>query len=139
MRKIYLKYILKIIFIHKHEWYVMFGRSGMMFNVDFRDIWKLEPLQKFGFWNMFMTSKNRNFLFWLSLPSTNVRQIYDISTVYTLFKWIKIRRSPYINPLFVSWELALWLRWWMSIYDFNVDTIFEEIFINNKYFLVFLV
>ena len=32
-----------------------------------------------------------------------VRQIYDISIVlHTFLKWIKMRRSPYINPLLVS-------------------------------------
>ena len=45
--EIYLKYIFKIIFIHKHEVYVMFGSSGMVLNVDFWDVRELEP--KFGF------------------------------------------------------------------------------------------
>ena len=80
-----LKYIFKIIFIHKYEGYVMFGRLGMVLNVDFRDVQKLEPLPKFGFCNMFVTSKNPNFLFGLSFPRTNVRPTYNIPTVLHTF------------------------------------------------------
>ena len=64
-----------MIFIHKHEVYVMFERSGMVLNVAFRDVWELEPLPKFGFWKKFVTSKNQNVLF-----GTNMRRTYIIST-----------------------------------------------------------
>ena len=64
----YSKYILKVPFIYKHNhtvWCTLFVRSKMVQNVDFRDIQAHEPLPKFWFWNVFVTSKTWNF--WLSL------------------------------------------------------------------------
>ena len=55
--EIYSKYIIKAIFIHKNQAYVMLGRSGMVPNVDFLGVRALEPLKSV------LTSKNRNLLF----------------------------------------------------------------------------
>ena len=73
--EIYLNYIFKVIFIHKNEGYIMFDRLSMVLNVEFQDIQALEPLPKFGLSNAFVTSKNRNFLFWLGLRMMSVHQI----------------------------------------------------------------
>ena len=103
------------------------------FQHTFRDI-----RMKYGFWKAFVTSESvvitENLLLWLSLHSMNI-----VNVVFNCFTHFNMRRSPHINPLLVSWELALWQRWRMSVCHFNVDTIFEQIFVNNKYFLIFWV
>ena len=53
----------KVQYVNKSNHTVLlstFGRPEMVCNVDFRDIRALEPLQKFGFWNAFVTSHHRN-------------------------------------------------------------------------------
>ena len=74
-----------IIFIHKHEGYVMFGRSGMVRNVDFRDIWELEPLPQFRFCNAFVTSKNQKHFVLVEFAQREVCQTYNILTVFHTF------------------------------------------------------
>ena len=98
-RQLYSKYIFIVLFIHKSNHTVVctsFGRSKIAqwkhkttsFKLYFRvtiiilctfydsstqhitqDIWANEPLPKFGFWNVFVTSKNWNVLFWLDLQN----------------------------------------------------------------------
>ena len=70
----------------------------MVFNVDFWDIRMLEPLPKFGFWNAFVSSKNQNLLFWLSLDNINVRQIYDTSTVLYIVSMDKDAKVTIYQP-----------------------------------------
>ena len=49
LKEIYSKYILKFIFINNNGGYITFEASGMVLNVDFRDIRAIEPLPKFEF------------------------------------------------------------------------------------------
>ena len=81
--------------------FASFGRSEMVLSVDFRDIQAYEPLPKFGFLNAFVTGKNQNLLFWLSLQIMNIRQIYDISTVLHTFQMDKEAKVTIYQP-FVS-------------------------------------
>ena len=138
------KYTFKVQFIYKnnHDTVLVlpFGRSEMVFNIDFRDILALEPLPKFGFWKAFVSSKNWNLLFWLSLRNTNICQIYDISIVFHAFYMDKDAKvsiyQPFVGKLRTCSltemiDVCLLFQCWHYFW--------RNIFGNNKYFLIFWV
>ena len=55
--------------------FTSFEGSEMVLHIDFQDIQAHVPLPKFGFQNMFLTSKNQKSFVW---ATDHVRQIYNI-------------------------------------------------------------
>ena len=123
---IYWKPMLKIIFIHKTGVYIMFGRSGMVLNVDCRDIRAIEPFQNSDSHTRFKVVRTETFCFgWVCAWWTYVK-----STVLHTFEVDKDAKVTIYQP-FVSKLRTRSLTEAMDVpFHFNINTIFEGIFVN---------